>query len=123
MLEAVLDCLADVPDQCILISFDEEVLAQAQRRSRIETGWVVPEWSDASAATAATLAPHYLFCNRKRLPPPPVPLWAGPWQWVVYTVNEASEIGPLLARGFRLVETNCISRLLADAAHKGAVRG
>jgi len=123
VLDSVLDCIASVLDQCILISFDDAVLARARRRSPVEIGWVLSEWSDGAAATATGLAPDYLFCNRKRLPPAPDPLWAGPWQWVVYTVNEAGELAPLCARGIRLVETNGISRLLADLAGSGTACG
>lgn len=123
VLDTVLDCLAPVLEQCILISFDAAVLAAARRRVHVPVGWVLSEWSDASAAEAAALAPDYLFCNRKRLPAHPEPLWAGPWQWVVYTVNEADEIGPFLERGFRLLETNRISRLLGDPALAGIAHG
>lgn len=123
VLDTVLDCLAPVLDQCILISFDDAVLAQARRRQSVKIGWVLPEWSEASAATAATLTPDYLFCSRKKLPPEPEPLWPGPWTWVVYTVNAASELEPLLARGFRLVETNRISQLLADPELSGTASG
>ncbi|MEZ5540677.1 MAG: glycerophosphodiester phosphodiesterase family protein [Pseudomonadota bacterium] len=121
VIERVLACLQPVLAQCILISFDAAVLAEIRRHHDVPIGWVLSEWSSASAATAAALAPDYLFCNRKRLPEAPAPLWTGPWQWVVYTVNDAAEIAPLLARGFRLVETNQISRLLAatDAADTG----
>jgi len=123
VLAIVLDCLADVLDRCVLISFDAAVLGLVRQRCDSEIGWILPEWSAASAATAAALAPDYLFCNRKRLPPEPEPLWAGSWQWAVYTVDTAGEIEPLLARGFRLVETNCISRLLADPALSGMACG
>jgi glycerophosphoryl diester phosphodiesterase len=123
VLDSVLDCLTSVLDQCILISFDDAVLARARRRSPVEIGWVLSEWSDKTAATATGLAPDYLFCNRKRLPPAPDPLWAGPWQWVIYTVDAASELAPLFARGIRLVETNGISRLLADLASAGTACG
>lgn len=116
VLDIVLACLAPVQEQCILISFDDQVLVEARRRQTLPVGWVLPEWSDTTAGIAAALQPDYLFCNRKRLPPEPVPLWDGPWQWVVYTVNAGEEIPPFLARGFRLVETNRICGLLAEAA-------
>lgn len=123
VLDIVLDCLAPAMEQCILISFVDTVLAEARRQHGLPIGWILPEWSDSSARIAGALEPDYLFCNRKRLPPPPVPLWKGPWQWVVYTVNERAEIQPLLARGFRLVETNRIGRLLAEAAAGEAADG
>jgi len=123
VLDTVLDCLAPVIEQCILISFDDAVLAAARKRRHPRIGWVLSEWSEASAASAAALAPDFLFCNRTRLPPAPEPLWPGPWQWVVYTINEAGEIEPFLARGFRLVETNRISRLLSDPEFDGTASG
>lgn len=123
VIERVLDCLDPVLAQCILISFDAAVLAETRRCCDVPVGWVLPEWSAASASTALELAPDYLFCNRKRLPAESAALWSGPWQWVVYTVNTASEVAPFLARGFRLVETNRISRLLSDPAADLAARG
>jgi glycerophosphoryl diester phosphodiesterase len=123
VLDPVLATLAPVLGQCILISFDSAALAEARQRCTLPVGWVLPEWSEAAAASARALAPEYLFCNRKRLPAEPEPLWNGPWQWVVYTVNEAGEIEPFLARGFRMVETNRISRLLADPALAGIACG
>ena len=124
MVDTVLDCIEPVIDRCILISFDDAVLAEVRRRrDDVPIGWVLSEWSDASAAAASALAPDYLFCNRKRLPPEPEPLWPGSWQWVAYTINDAGEIAAFLSRGFRLLETNGISRLLADPEVAGTVRG
>ena len=65
------------------------------------------------------LAPQYLFCNRKRLPPPGEPLWPGDWTWVVYTVNTLAEIAQFTERGIHMLETNAISKLLADLRQGG----
>ncbi len=114
VVDTVLDTIDPVLPQCILISFDYDTLVHARQHCQLPIGWVLREWSDESRDRALKLAPDYLFCNRKRLPAGTEPLWPGPWQWVVYTVNAASEVAPLLERGIQLIETNCIRQLLAD---------
>jgi hypothetical protein len=83
---------------------------------------VIPEWTPANRAHATVLDPQYLFCNRKRLPPPAQPLWPGDWIWVAYTVNTAGEIAQFTDRGIHMLETNEISKLLAELQLDGAGR-
>jgi glycerophosphoryl diester phosphodiesterase len=114
VIDLVLEVLGDSRSQCIIISFEPEALAHVRDVSTLPIGWVLPEWSASSRTVADDVVPEYLFCNRKRLPPETEPLWPGPWQWVVYTVNEADEVRAFQARGIDLVETNVITRLLAE---------
>jgi glycerophosphoryl diester phosphodiesterase len=114
VVDLVLEGLGESLAQCIIISFEPEALGHARKLSQRPIGWVLPEWSASSRAQAEELGPEYLFCNRKRLPPETEPLWPGPWQWVIYTVNEAAEVQAFRSRGIELVETNVISRLLAE---------
>jgi len=120
VVDKVLQLLQPVLSQCILISFDPEALAYARTQIHLPVGWVIPEWTPDNRVHAIVLAPQYLFCNRKRLPPPVEPLWPGDWNWVVYTVNEAAEIAQFTARGIHMLETNTISTLLADPGVSGA---
>ncbi len=117
----VVECLAPVHDQCVLISFNADAIRHA--RGRIRTGWVLGGWNDAVRETATQLAPDFLFVSRRHLPPDAVPLWPGPWQWAVYTVNEAPEVARYLARGVHLVETNVICTLLALPEYRGPGHG
>jgi glycerophosphoryl diester phosphodiesterase len=119
VIAIVLDSLRPVLQQCILISFNHELLAHARSIHPLPIGWALHEWSTDSKERATDLQPDYLFCNQKRLPPASEPLWQGPWKWVVYTINRASEVPPLLERGIQLVETDNISELLADPALEG----
>ena len=114
VVNSVLRTLDPVLAQCCLISFVADALAYAHTQRPLPLGWVIPEWTPASRERATALAPQYLFCNRKRLPPPAEPLWPGDWTWVVYTVNKAEEIAQFTARGIHMLETNAISILLAD---------
>jgi glycerophosphoryl diester phosphodiesterase len=109
-----------VSAQCIIISFQQDPLIHARAASGLAIGWVLPEWSDASRAAAARLQPEYLVCSRKRLPPEPEPLWGGPWEWVVYTVNTVEDALALRQRGVDMLETDVIRKLLRDARLAGA---
>jgi glycerophosphoryl diester phosphodiesterase len=122
VFDTVLELLAPVLQQCTLISFDHDTLVHARRHCSLPVGWVLDDWSAENEMTAITLAPDYLFCNHKRLPPADEPLWQGPWQWVVYTINAAGDVPPLLARGVELIETDIIRQLLADPALQGVAR-
>jgi glycerophosphoryl diester phosphodiesterase len=122
VVDKVLQLLEPVLAQCILISFDPEALVFARTRRQLQVGWVIPEWTPDNREQATVLDPQYLFCNRKRLPPPAEPLWPGDWKWVVYTVNEATEIAQFTVRGIHMLETNTISALLADPRVTGTGR-
>jgi glycerophosphoryl diester phosphodiesterase len=122
VVDNILQVLEPVLAQCSLISFVADALAYARTQSSLPIGWVIPEWTPANQELATALAPQYLFCNRKRLPPAAEPLWPGNWNWVVYTVNTAAEFAQFTARGIHMLETNTISKLLADPRAGGAGR-
>lgn len=122
VVDTVLDLISPVQTQCTLISFDHDALVHARRHASLPIGWVLGEWNPDNEQRARVLSPEYLFCNRKRLPAVSEPLWPGPWQWVVYTVNAASDVPPLLERGVQLIETDNIRQLLADPLLEGAGR-
>jgi len=122
VIDTVLERLTPVLQQCTLISFDHDTLVHARSHCSLPVGWVLGDWSVENEKRASMLAPDYLFCNRKRLPPGDEPLWQGPWQWAVYTINAAGDVAPLLARGVQLIETDIIRQLLADPALKGLAR-
>jgi glycerophosphoryl diester phosphodiesterase len=119
VVDAVLRVLEEVVGQAILISFDYEALVYARANCDLPIGWVLPAWSEENRARASELSPEYLFCNRKRLPPAPAALWKGPWKWVVYSVDDASETAPFIKRGIDMLETDVISKLLADSGSSG----
>ena len=114
VVDTVMGIVEPILSQVILISFNHDALAHAGNNHSVPIGWVLREWSQDSRHMAESLAPDYLFVNRKRLPAKAEHLWAGPWQWVVYTVNAADEIPVFIEQGFQLLETDEISKLLAD---------
>ena len=114
VIDTVMDIIRPVAGQCIMISFDYEALQYLRSHYQTPVGWVLPEWSDSNRSRAVTLAPEYLFCNRKRLPPDTEPLWPGPWQWAVYTVNDPADAQVFLQRGMQLIETNVIRQMMTE---------
>jgi glycerophosphoryl diester phosphodiesterase len=116
MLDRVLEALAPVLDACVVISFSAQAVAEARRRSGCEIGWAIEHWSEESFATATALTPGYLFCNYRKFPPPPTPLWPGPWRWVAYEVTALEVANALVRRGVDLIETMAIVELSAAAA-------
>jgi len=123
VVDTVLRFLDPVLSRCSLISFAPRVLLYARTQRSLPLGWVIPDWTPANQARALALAPQYLFCNRKRLPPPSEPLWPGDWTWVVYTVNEVADIAQFTGRGIHMLETNVVSRLLAEPVLHEALHG
>ena len=115
VIDTINDTIRPVASQCVLISFDYAALVYSHQHYRIPIGWVLPEWSAANRSRAAELGPEYLFVNRKRLPAASEPLWQGPWQWAIYTINDAAAVQAYLDRGIQLIETNAITRLLPES--------
>lgn len=118
VIDTVMDVISPVETQCMLISFDYDALVYVRQHYRIPIGWVLPAWSVASQARAVELGPEYLFCNHKRLPDESETLWQGPWQWVIYTIDDPVEANAYLERGSDLIETNAIRRMMS-ATRKG----
>jgi glycerophosphoryl diester phosphodiesterase len=116
VLDRVLQVLAPVLDACVVISFSAPAVEEARRRSGCEIGWAIEHWSEESCETATHLVPGYLFCNYRKFPPPPAPLWPGPWRWVAYEVTALDVAKALVGRGVELIETMAIGELAAAAA-------
>lgn len=119
VIDTVMETIRPVAARCMLISFDYAALVYTREHYSIPIGWVLPEWSDDNQSLANALHPEYLFCSRKRLPPESETLWQGPWQWAVYTVNDAREASAWLQRGMHLIETDVIRQLMSalEAEH------
>jgi hypothetical protein len=49
-----------------------------------------------------------------------LPMWSGPWKWVVYTVDTSEDALALRARGVDMLETDRIRTLLRDPRLGGA---
>ena len=77
-------------------------------------------FDEPSRGIARALEPEFLFANHRRLPPPPAPLWSGPWRWACYEVTEAELARRLIRRGVALIETMAVAELAAALGDVGS---
>ena len=75
----VMNTLSPNKSRCIPISYSDAVLRCARNSGASAIGWILKDYDNKSQDIASNLLPDYLFCNYKKLPPPPTALWSGPW--------------------------------------------
>jgi glycerophosphoryl diester phosphodiesterase len=105
----VLRVLEAVKNQCVLISFEAQVVSVARETNATATGWVLPSWD---LATASRLKPEYIFCDRTLIPPKWKDFAQYPWNWAIYEVVEVEEAMEYAALGVAFIETMAIGEML-----------
>jgi glycerophosphoryl diester phosphodiesterase len=115
VVSRVVQALAGVARQCVVISFDLPAVRRAREISGLPIGWVLTQYDEASHEQCAALKPDFVFCNYRKFPATGA-LWPGPWRWASYEVRSATLARELEARGVPLIETMAIGELTADLA-------
>ena len=64
----VLEALQPRVEQCVVISFAAEAVAQASELGATRTGWAIRQFNAVSLNEARLLAPEFLFCDHKAIP-------------------------------------------------------
>lgn len=106
MLDAVLNALGRAQRQCVLISFDREVLELARTVIRLPVGPVLRRLSELRQARFKALKPEWVFCSERLLPQRgSLRALAGKAKLVVYEVPDPAPARALLKRGAHAVET------------------
>ena len=82
------------------------------RQQRWRTGLVLEGYDTESRLKAGAVAPDFLFCNVRKLPPDEAALWPGTWQWVLYEIDSYELAQRLKARGPHLVETMQVASMI-----------
>jgi glycerophosphoryl diester phosphodiesterase len=118
VVTACMAAMAPARGRWVPISFDYEALALAADAGADKLGWVVRGFDAAVGAHARSLPAQWLFCNHVRLPPGPLP--QGPWDWVLYEVDDAALAHSLVERGARWLETMAIGALRGAPGAPGA---
>jgi glycerophosphoryl diester phosphodiesterase len=113
VMNAVLPQILPVLDQCIVISFDAEFVAEARKRCGCRIGWAIRDWNEASHERTRQLAPEYLFCNELKIPAAPDALWQGPWRWALYEIVDPAAAVAWADRGVAMIETMEIAEMHA----------
>jgi len=113
VMERLLPILQRHRSQCTLISYNHAALAWLRQRSDVAVGWVLSDYNPEQHDQAVTLAPDYLICNVRKLPPAQTP-WPGPWQWMLYDIVDPEQALTWAAHGVALIETADIGAMLKD---------
>lgn len=100
--------------QCVIISFNTEVVEYTRKVSALRVGWVLPEWGEQHRATLRAMRPDFLFSDKALLPEDEQSIWRGDWQWAIYNLDSVESAIAMANRGFRFLETNQIGLLMAD---------
>ena len=101
-----------VAKQCVIISFNPEVIEYTRKVSKMRCGWVIPGWDEQQRKIAQALKPEYLFLWVNYLPANNADLWVGSWQWALYNLDDEQSARTMLNRGFYNLETNEIGTLI-----------
>ena len=112
----VLEALQPCMDQCVVISFAAEAVAQASELGATRIGWAIRQFNGVMLNEAKLLAPQFLFCDHKTIPAvskqSPHPFWHGPWQWAIYEVGNPGLAIRLAEVGADMIETFEIGTLI-----------
>ena len=111
VVDLVVDALQSIDDQSVLISHDYDALVYAREKYNKPVGWILPYWSRVNQTKAEKLSPEYLFVKTTLCPKDKKDILAGPWEWVVYTVNTVEKMNKYSDLGVHIIETNCFSEL------------
>lgn len=109
VVDACMTALAPARGRWAPISYDIEALALAADAGASPLGWIVRDFDPAVEALARRLPARWLFCNHERLPAGPLP--RGPWDWVIYEVDDAALARDLIGRGAHWLETMAVGEL------------
>ena len=117
VLDTVIRALAPVKSQCIIISFNLDVLRAARRRQWPRIGIVIDKWKQRKQKIVAEIKPEFIFCDVDGLP-----WWgtfyAGQTKLAVYEVDSARKARKLARRGVDYIETFDIGELIRDLKEK-----
>lgn len=103
---------AEIEQQCIIISFNPEVVEYTRKISSMQTGWVLPAWNDDVKHRAEALRPEFIFCDVESFPQDNDSVWRGVWQWALYNLDDVPSAIDMANRGIRYLETNQIGTLM-----------
>ncbi len=119
VMTIILDMIKSHANNCTIISFNKDCLEYVKENSNISIGWVLREYDQAHLDNARQLKPDYLICNYKKLGEHTRPV-AGPWQWMLYEINNTELADKLFASGVNYISSADIDTLTQVYKSKGS---
>ncbi len=117
VMKKLLSSLRKYSDNIIVISFSVAALKYVRKHSSIKVGLVFKQEPAKHQEIATKLKPEYMLCPYSIFPE--TNLWEGPWEWVVYTINDIKLAMKWLAKDeVSYIETDDIGLLLEINTNK-----
>ena len=110
-IATILDICKPLADQAVIISFDDNVVQETRSLGDNRVGWVLSDWTAASRDRLETIQPDFVFVDIDTVPLGAT-LWEGPWEWVVYEINDWPQAEKLGQHGFKWIETQAVEALV-----------
>ena len=111
VMDKIFAALKGYKNQATIISFSQDAIKYTQQQSPLKTGLVFRHYDKKHEKIAHALKPDYMICAYRIIPEKA--LWKGSWQWMVYSINDASLLKKILARKeIDLIETDNIQTML-----------
>jgi len=95
-----------------IVSFSRDIIHLVRKSTSCPTGWVLNTYDEDSKSQCVSLAPDFVFCNVKHLPPACESLWPIEGKWVIYDIVNPAEAMQLFAGGADMIETGDIITML-----------
>ena len=113
VLDPLLNALEPYRQQCVLISYEDEILVSAQQQGGWPVGWVLHRYDNNHKVKAQAIQPQLLICNVRKIPQKQL-LWQGPWRWMIYDLMNPELALSWADKGAELIETADIGGMLSD---------
>lgn len=119
VLEKILPALAEVDQQVVIISFNDQLVHRLAGKQQWKTGWIFDQWSDDILQKARELDPDYLFVDYECLPPGYSDFQSADFAWVLYEIDDPQQADRFVQQGVSFIETNNIKNMLAYRKFSG----
>lgn len=113
VMKKLLSKLKPYSDNIIVISFSVGALEYVRQHSNMKIGLVFNLYIAKHQEIAYKLKPEYMICPYSIFPE--TDSWQGPWEWVVFTINDIKVAKRWLAKDeISYIETDDINLLLGN---------
>jgi glycerophosphoryl diester phosphodiesterase len=111
ILGELLSIASPYQQQCVFISFDFMILAQAAARGWPRTGPILKQWQQIHELPGDNSSIEIIFCNYKKIPPE-LDIRTLDYPIAVYEIEQRELALALLDRGVSMIESFSIGELL-----------
>lgn len=110
VLDKVLPLCQSLQSQVTLIGYDLDFLVNAREQGFRQIGWVLTKFNEQTKIQARHHQPDFIICNYKKVNDD---LWEGPWQWMLYEIENADLAREWMGKGAAFIETMEVEQLIS----------